>query len=115
MGRGSGQRFEHLDVAHAPVPGTAGVHAEAPRPAAPPKTLLESHRAIGAFLRWAGHEGYRFDGRILELSLHQRVPTEDLGVRLLVSSGIRWDGGASFSSPIPEQSRTWRSTRPCSW
>jgi site-specific recombinase XerD len=107
------QRFEHLDVAHARqyrarLATTPGRHG---RPLQP-KTLLESHRAIGAFLRWAGREGYRFDGRILELTAphvpdkeptvyhvtqvqrllaacNPQVPTEDLMVRLLVGSGIR--------------------------
>jgi site-specific recombinase XerD len=107
------QRFEQLDVAHArqyraqlaSIPGRHG------RPLQP-KTLLESHRAIGAFLRWAGREGYRVDGRILGLvaprvpekeptvfhiaqvravlaACNPEVPTEDLVVRLLVGSGIR--------------------------
>jgi site-specific recombinase XerD len=71
------QRFEHLDVAHARqyrarLASARGRHG---RPLQP-KTLLESQRAIGAFLRWAGREGYRFDGRILELKV-PRVPEKE--------------------------------------
>ena len=81
------------------------------RPLAP-KTLLESHRAILCFLRWARREGYGIDERILDLvaprvpqkeptvyhiaQLHRileacspDVPTEELVVRLLVGSGMR--------------------------
>jgi integrase len=75
-----------------------------------PKTILESHRAILCFLRWARREGYHVDGRILELTAprvpdkeptvyhiaqlrkvlaacNPAVPTEDLVVRILVGSG----------------------------
>jgi hypothetical protein len=77
-----------------------------------PKTILESHRAILCFLRWARREGYHVDGRILELkaprvpdkeptvyhiaqvrkvlaACNPAVPTEDLVVRILVGSGLR--------------------------
>jgi integrase len=81
------------------------------RPLAP-KTILESHRAILCFLRWARREGYAVDGRILELTAprvpdqeptvyhfaqvrkilaacNPAVPTEDLVIRILVGSGLR--------------------------
>jgi integrase len=81
------------------------------RPLAP-KTILEYHRAILCFLRWARREGYAVDGRILELTAprvpdkeptvyhiaqlrkifgacNPAVPTEDLVVRILVGSGLR--------------------------
>lgn len=77
-----------------------------------PKTILESHRAISAFLRWARREGYEVDERILDLTAprvplkeptvyhiaqlrkildacNPAVPTEALVVRLLVGSGMR--------------------------
>jgi site-specific recombinase XerD len=77
-----------------------------------PKTILESHRAILCFLRWAKREGYSIDERILELvaprvplkeptiyhiaqfrkvldACNPAVPTEELVVRLLVGSGLR--------------------------
>lgn len=70
-------RFDHLDGSHvrlyraqlATRPGRWG------RTLAP-KTLLESHRAILCFLRWARREGYRVDGRILELTA-ARVPDKE--------------------------------------
>jgi integrase len=81
------------------------------RPLAP-KTILESHRAVLCFLRWARREGYAVDARILELAAprvpdkeptvyhiaqvrkilaacNAKVPTEDLVVRILVGSGLR--------------------------
>ncbi len=81
------------------------------RPLAP-KTILEYHRAILCFLRWARREGYAVDPRILELTpprvpekeptvfhiaqvkkilgaCNPAVPTEDLVVRILVGSGLR--------------------------
>jgi site-specific recombinase XerD len=107
------QRFDHLDASHVRLyraqlavrPGRSG------RTLAP-KTLLESHRAILCFLRWARREGYRTDERILELTAprvpdkeptvyhiaqirqilgacNPAVPTEDLVVRVLVGSGLR--------------------------
>lgn len=45
------------------------------RPLAP-KTLLESHRAILCFLRWARREGYGIDERILDL-VAPRVPQKE--------------------------------------
>ncbi len=77
-----------------------------------PKTILESHRAVLCFLRWARREAYAVDGRILELTAprvpdkeptvyhiaqvrtilaacNPAVPTEDLVVRILVGSGLR--------------------------
>jgi site-specific recombinase XerD len=70
-------RFDHLDVSHVRLyraqlavrPGRWG------RTLAP-KTLLESHRAILCFLRWARREGYRTDDRILELTA-PRVPDKE--------------------------------------
>ncbi len=41
-----------------------------------PKTILESHRAILCFLRWARREGYPIDGRILDL-VPPKVPLKD--------------------------------------
>ena len=106
-------RFDHLDVSHVRLyraqlavrPGRWGGTLA-------PKTLLESHRAILCFLRWARREGYRTDDRILELTAprvpdkeptvyhiaqvrrvlavcNPSVPTEDLVVRILVGSGLR--------------------------
>lgn len=77
-----------------------------------PKTILESHRAILCFLRWAKREGYRIDERILDLvaprvplkeptvyhiaqlrkaleACNPAVSTEARVVRLLVGSGMR--------------------------
>jgi integrase/recombinase XerC len=107
------ERFEHLDVTHARqyrarLATTPGKHG---RPLQP-DTLRSSHRAIGAFLRWANREGYPIDGRILDLkaprvpdkeptvyhivqvrrllaACNPEVPTEDVIVRLLIGSGIR--------------------------
>jgi hypothetical protein len=45
------------------------------RPLAP-KTILESHRAVLCFLRWARREGYAVDPRILELTA-PRVPDKE--------------------------------------
>jgi site-specific recombinase XerD len=45
------------------------------RPLAP-KTILESHRAVLCFLRWARREGYAVDPRILELQA-PRVPDKE--------------------------------------
>jgi integrase/recombinase XerD len=81
------------------------------RPLAP-KTILESHRAVLCFMRWARREGYAVDGRILELTAprvpdkeptvyhiaqvrkvlaacNPKVAKEDLVVRILVGSGLR--------------------------
>jgi site-specific recombinase XerD len=107
------QRFEALDVSRLRVyraqlatrPGRHGQRLQ-------PKTILESHRAILCFLRWARREGYHVDSRILELTAprvpdkeptvyhiaqvrkvlaacNPAVPTEDLVVRILVGSGLR--------------------------
>jgi integrase len=107
------QRFEALEVSRLRVyraqlatrPGRHGQRLQ-------PKTILESHRAILCFLRWARREGYHVDSRILELSAprvpdkeptvyhiaqvrkvlaacNPAVPTEDLVVRILVGSGLR--------------------------
>jgi hypothetical protein len=77
-----------------------------------PFTVLDSHKALLTFLRWAKDEGYEFDGRILELkrpkvpkpkadvyhmsqlrailaACNRRVPQEELIVRILVGSGVR--------------------------
>jgi site-specific recombinase XerD len=106
-------RFEALDVSRLRVyrahlatrPGRHGQPLQ-------PKTILESHRAVLCFLRWARREGYHVDGRILELTAprvpdkeptvyhiaqvrkvlaacNPAVPTEDLVVRILVGSGLR--------------------------
>jgi site-specific recombinase XerD len=116
------QRFEHLDVTHArqykaQLASTPGRHG---RPLQP-DTLHSSHRAIGAFLRWATKEGYPVDGRILDLpaprvpakepmvyhiaqvrrvlaACNSEVPTEDLIVRLLVGSGIGARRSAAWQS-----------------
>ena len=81
------------------------------RPLAP-KTILESHRAVLCFLRWARREGYKVDARILELTAprvpdkeptvyhiaqlrkvlaacNPAIPTEEMVVRILVGSGLR--------------------------
>lgn len=107
------RRFEDLEVGlvrtyRAQLAARPGHHG---RPLQP-KTLLECHRAILCFLRWARREGYRIDQRILDLApprvplkeptvyhiaqLRQvlavckpAVPTEKLVVRLLVGSGMR--------------------------
>ncbi|TMC07674.1 MAG: site-specific integrase [Chloroflexi bacterium] len=75
-------------------------------------TVLDSHKALLTFFRWARTEGYEFDGRILELkrprvpkpeadvyhmsqlrailtACNRRVPQEELMVRILVGSGVR--------------------------
>jgi site-specific recombinase XerD len=77
-----------------------------------PFTVLDSHKALLTFFRWARTEGYEFDGRILELkrprvpkpeadvyhmsqlrailtACNRRVPQEELIVRILVGSGVR--------------------------
>jgi integrase len=107
------ERFEHLDVTHARqyrarLASEPGRHGRVRQP----DTLRSSHRAIGAFPRWALREGYPVDGRILDLATprvpdkeptvyhiaqvrlvlaacNPEVPTEDLIVRLLVGFGIR--------------------------
>src|SRR5438445_2874343 len=107
------ERFEALDVSRLRVyraqlatrPGRHGQPLQ-------PKTILEYHRAILCFLRWARREGYAVDGRILELTAprvpdkeptvyhiaqirkilaacNSAVPTEDLVIRILVGSGLR--------------------------
>ena len=106
-------RFDRLDVARVRLyraqlavrPGRRGSPLQ-------PKTILESHRAILCFLRWARREGYHVDDRILELkaprvpdkeptiyhiaqvrkvlaACNPAVPTEDLVVRILLGSGLR--------------------------
>jgi integrase len=77
-----------------------------------PRTLLDSHRVLMTFLRWARAEGYAVDPRLLELkrprvpnkeptvyhfaqlqqilaACNPRLPQEALAVRLLVGSGVR--------------------------
>ena len=63
------RRFEDLDVSlvrayRAQLAARPSQHG---RPLQP-KTILESHRAILCFLRWAKREGYRIDERILDLA-----------------------------------------------
>jgi site-specific recombinase XerD len=107
------RRFEDLDagIVRSYLAGLASRPGGHGRPLAP-KTLLESHRAILCFLRWARREGYEIDPRIMDLvpprvpqkeptiyhiaQLHKileacsaAVPTEELVVRLLVGSGLR--------------------------
>jgi site-specific recombinase XerD len=90
------------------------------RPLAP-KTILESHRAVLCFMRWARREGYAVDARILELTAprvpdkeptvyhiaqvrkilgacNPRIPTEDLVVRILVGSGLAVKSSAAWLS-----------------
>jgi hypothetical protein len=68
------RRFEDCDVGQ--VRGFRAYLANRPgkygRPLAP-KTILEYHRAILCFLRWAQREGYAVDPRILDLT-PPRVP-----------------------------------------
>jgi site-specific recombinase XerD len=77
-----------------------------------PRTLLDSHRVLMTFLRWAHAEGYAVDPRLLELkrpkvptkeatvyhiaqlqeilaACNPQLPQEALAVRLLVGSGVR--------------------------
>src|ERR1700730_5635685 len=77
-----------------------------------PRTLLDSHRVLMTFLRWARAEGYAVDPRLLELkrpkvpikeatvyhiaqlqqiltACNPQLPQEALAVRLLVGSGVR--------------------------
>jgi integrase len=107
-------RFEALDVSRLRVYRAQLATRPGRRHGQPlqPKTILESHRAILCFLRWARREGYHVDARILELSAprvpdkeptvyhiaqvrkvlaacNPAVPTEDLVVRILVGSGLR--------------------------
>ena len=107
------RRFDALDVSHvrlyrAQLAARVGRHGRQLQP----KTILESHRAILTFLRWARREGYRIDDRILDLApprvpekeptvyhiaqvrrllaaCKPEVPTEELVVRLLIGSGLR--------------------------
>ena len=63
------RRFEDCDVGRvrafrAHLVTRVGKHG---RPLAP-KTILEYHRAILCFLRWAQREGYAVDPRILQLT-----------------------------------------------
>jgi len=76
------------------------------------RSIFDAHRAMLTFFRWARHEGYTVDPRILELkrpkvpekeptvyhvrqlrdilaACNPKVPQEDLVVRLLVGSGLR--------------------------
>ncbi|HZU17847.1 MAG TPA: hypothetical protein VFD01_14755 [Candidatus Dormibacteraeota bacterium] len=77
-----------------------------------PHTVLDSHRALLTFLRWARAEGYELDPRLLELkrpkvprpeatvyhmsqlrailaACNPRTPQEELAVRILVGAGLR--------------------------
>jgi integrase/recombinase XerD len=77
-----------------------------------PFTVLDSHKSLLTFLRWAKAEGYEFDPRILELkrprvpkpeadvyhvsqlkevlkACNREMPQEELAVRILVGSGVR--------------------------
>ena len=107
------RRFEEVDVGWVRTYGAflATKMGKWGRPLAP-KTILESHRAVLCFLRWARREGYAVDGRVLELTAprvpdkeptvyhiaqlkrilaacNPSVPTEDMVVRILVGSGLR--------------------------
>ena len=85
-----------------------------------PATILDSHRALATFFRWARAEGYPVDARILELkrprvpdkepdvdhiaqlrqilaACNQAVPQEEMAVRILVGSGVR--SPSSVASP----------------
>lgn len=71
------RRFDEVDVGRvrsfrARLAAKVGKHG---RPLAP-KTILEYHRAILCFLRWARREGYAVDPRILELT-PPRVPDKE--------------------------------------
>src|SRR5881628_187417 len=75
-------------------------------------SILDSHKVLLTFFRWARAEGYQFDARILELqrpkvpdkepdvyhikqvkailaACNARIAHEDLIVRILVGSGVR--------------------------
>jgi hypothetical protein len=71
------RRFEDLDAGivrsyWAGLASRPGGHGRPPAP----KTLLESHRAILCFLRWARREGYEIDQRILD-QVPPRVPQKE--------------------------------------
>ena len=71
------RRFDEVDVGRvrtfrAHLAARVGKYG---RPLAP-KTILEYHRAILCFLRWARREGYAVDPRILELTA-PRVPDKE--------------------------------------
>ena len=71
------RRFDEVDVGRvrifrAHLAARVGKYG---RPLAP-KTILEYHRAIVCFLRWARREGYAVDSRILELTA-PRVPDKE--------------------------------------
>jgi site-specific recombinase XerD len=130
LGEQGVRRFEELDAGmvrsyRAGLATRPGQHG---RPLAP-KTLLESHRAILCFLRWARREGYEIDPRILDLVLPRvpqkeptvyhvaqvhrvlapcspDVPAEELVVRLLLSSGLRRAEVCGLAVVGPEACRT---------
>jgi site-specific recombinase XerD len=106
-------RFEDLNIAvlrayRAELSTRIGRHGRQLQP----HSILDSHKALLTFFRWARAEGYQFDPRILDLqrpkvpekepdvyhinqvkailaACNPRVPQEDLIIRVLVGSGTR--------------------------
>jgi integrase len=94
------------------------------RPLAP-HTILDTHRVLLTFFRWARAEGYSVDPRIIELkrprvpdkeptvyhisqireilaACNPRLPQEELAVRILVGSGIRESELCGLASVGPD-------------
>ncbi len=90
-----------------------------------PATILDSHRALATFFRWARAEGYPVDARILELkrprvpdkepdvyhiaqlrqilaACNQAVPQEEMAVRILVGSGVRVTELCGLATEAPD-------------
>src|SRR5262245_6314495 len=108
------ERFEDLDVSvirHYRAELSTRTSERTGRPFEP-ATILDAHRLLVAFLRWAAAEEYPVDPRILKLKAPKvplkeptvyhvrqlrailavcdsKLPQEDLVVRVLVGSGVR--------------------------
>ncbi len=90
-----------------------------------PRTVLDSHKALSTFFRWASEKRYPVDGSILALkrpkapkseptvyhirqirdilaARNRRVAQEDLVVRLLVGSGLRVSEACGLSLVGPD-------------
>jgi integrase len=124
---GSGvRRFGDLDIGtmrtyRAELTTRIGKHGRKLRP----HTVLDSHRVLLTFLRWAKTEGYEFDTRIMDLprprvskpeaavyhmaqlrsilaACNPQVPQEELAVRILVGSGVRASELCGLSVVAPD-------------
>lgn len=90
-----------------------------------PRSVLDSHKALATFFRWASEKKYPVDAEILKLkrprvpkkeptvyhirqlrdilaACNARLPQEDLVVRLLVGSGVRVSEACGLSQVGPD-------------